>query len=81
MHEYIISLIVLLLAIPVAYILARLTKEELKKRKKFFIGFIALFLITVLLSVLFRFENWQAVVFTCIFMAVLELGLIIFTRR
>ncbi|MBI2449741.1 hypothetical protein HYV49_05595 [Candidatus Pacearchaeota archaeon] len=79
--EYLLAFAVLLTAVPVAYVLAKLTKEEIRKRKRFFIALIVLFGITSLLSLILRFNNWKAVLFTSLFMILVELGLLMFSKR
>ncbi len=79
--EYLLSVLVLLLAIPVAYILARLTKDELRKRRKFFIAFSILFMLAALISIIVRFGNYQAIFFTALFMAFVEIFLLVFSKR
>jgi len=65
--KLLIGIIVLLLGIPIGDLLARLTKEELKSRKKWFIVIILLCFIGAILGLIFQHD---ALLFTLLFIAI-----------
>jgi hypothetical protein len=73
---YWLAIFFTMLAFPTAYLLAAMTKDELKKRKPFFIAFAIIFLISAITSILIHFAQWKIVFFTSFFMTIVELLLL-----
>jgi len=73
--EYIIAIIILLLAIPLGYLLKYYTKDEMKQGKKYFkiLGILSLVLGIIMISISFPDPNLnKTAVFSLFFIAIVS---------
>lgn len=73
MLNSILIIIVLLTSLPVGYLLAYLTKEELVQYRKYFIALVAVSLIIALILAFISIKNNGAIILTLIYIAVVSL--------